>query len=146
MEITSEIIERKRSVRHILKYVLVIVTGIHKVEDVMNRHVGTSFLLAAIVTLGLGASAQAGEFNGTEEGLAVPAGSYNSAWVIPFNSENVSAIAKLENGESQPIAQLMRTEEDLAVPPGSYNSAWVLPNMRENTQRVATATARKNVE
>lgn len=125
---------------------LVIVTGIHEVEDVMNRHIGTSFLLAAIVTLGLGVSAQAGEFNGTEEDLAVPAGSYNSAWAIPINSENVLAIAKSENGESQPVAQLTRTEEDLAVPPGSYNSAWVLPNTREDTQRLANATARKNVE
>ena len=116
----------------------------------MNKHIGQSLLLAAIVAVGLGSSARAGDFNGTEEDLAVPQGSFLSTAAFPVHSENVSPIAKAENGESRPVAILRGTEEDLAVPQGAFTSTMTLPNAREDKAReskvrVAKASAGKHV-
>jgi hypothetical protein len=119
-------------------------TGIPETEDVMNKSIGTSLLLAAIVAVGLGTSARANEFNGTEEDLAVPVGSYNSAIVYTFNAGNGSLIVKAQSDDRQPILKPTATEEDLAVPAGSYNSAWVYPTARKQDVRVADNASRNN--
>ena len=111
----------------------------------MNKSLGTSLLLAAVVAVGLGTSARAAEFNGTEEDLAVPAGSYNSAIVYAFKAGNDSHIAKPQTDNSQPVLKQTATEEDLAVPAGSYNSAWVYPTVRAPEVRVADDAGRKTV-
>jgi hypothetical protein len=111
----------------------------------MNKSIGSSLLLAAIVAVGLGTSARANEYNGTEEDLAVPAGSYNSALVYTFNSGNGSSIAKPQSDDSQPVLKQTATEEDLAVPAGSYNSAWVYPTVHAPEVRIADSAGRNNV-
>ena len=123
---------------------LVIVAGIHKEEDVMNRHIGTSLLLAAMVALGLSSAAKAGDFSGTEEDLAVPQGSFISTMAIPAHSDNVLYIAKSENGESELAAAPAGTEEDLAVPHGSFTSTMPFPSVREDRIRVANAAVHQN--
>ena len=101
----------------------------------MNKHIGASYLVAAIIALGIVSPALAA---GTEEDVAAPQGSFVSTSAVPGDLGDVIAAAQVRNGQNSQVVLLTGSEEDAAAPQGSFTSAMAIPDLRDNKVKLAS--------